>query len=185
MQRAAQQKPLDVKNQVAPDQNGIQKNDAVKAAEAALLECFQGHSARMTVFHAINAEKHRNGRSSPRTEQQKSQEIQYTGLVGWKEYGPKVDIWSLGIMAIETIESEPPYLNEEPLKALYITTNGTPRLKKLKKLSNELKAFLSDVTAKSKEDHWPINISPNPIPLIPLQHQTNFQLHAHVLCLLD
>jgi len=47
-------------------------------------------------------------------------------------------------MAIEMIESEPPYLNEEPLKALYlIATNGTPRLKKPEKLSKELKAFLS------------------------------------------
>ena len=75
-------------------------------------------------------------------------------VVKQKEYGNKVDVWSLGIMAIEMIESEPPYLNEEPLKALFlIATHGTPRLKDPTKLSQALKHFLSVclcVDAKSR-----------------------------------
>jgi len=73
-------------------------------------------------------------------------------LIDGDDYGIKVDIWSLGIMLIEMLESEPPYLDVPPLRAMFlITTEGIPPLKEKHKYSPELVHFYNECLEQDVE----------------------------------
>jgi len=73
-------------------------------------------------------------------------------LIRGQEYDQKVDIWSLGIMAMEMAEGEPPYMEFPPLRALFlITTKGIPPLKDTDKWSRGFADFVAQCLEKDAE----------------------------------
>ena len=64
-------------------------------------------------------------------------------LIQGLDYGKEVDIWSLGILCLELAEGAPPYLDEQPMRALYlIVTSGVGGLKDKSEWSPEFNDFV-------------------------------------------
>lgn len=71
------------------------------------------------------------------------------------EYGTKVDIWSLGIMALEMADGEPPLMDLPPLRALFIiATHPSPTVKVPEKWSADFRDFLAQSLNKNPEKRW-------------------------------
>eukprot|EP00008_Paramoeba_atlantica_P004077 CAMPEP_0201475094 /NCGR_PEP_ID=MMETSP0151_2-20130828/566_1 /ASSEMBLY_ACC=CAM_ASM_000257 /TAXON_ID=200890 /ORGANISM="Paramoeba atlantica, Strain 621/1 / CCAP 1560/9" /LENGTH=450 /DNA_ID=CAMNT_0047855107 /DNA_START=192 /DNA_END=1544 /DNA_ORIENTATION=+ len=74
-------------------------------------------------------------------------------VIKGEEYGTKVDVWSLGIMAHEMYEGEPPYMEKDPIKALFlIVSKGRPPFKNSKGVSPEFKNFVEIATRMDPDD---------------------------------
>nr|AAK08500.1 serine kinase protein [Agelaius phoeniceus] len=70
-------------------------------------------------------------------------------------YGPKVDIWSFGIVTIEMVEGEPPHFRETAAMArALIRQNWTPQLQEPRRLSALLRDFLECSLEPDEERRW-------------------------------
>ncbi|XP_054253523.1 serine/threonine-protein kinase PAK 3-like [Indicator indicator] len=87
----------------------------------------------------------------------------YAGTPHWmapeimkeESYGAKVDIWSLGITAVEMAEGEPPYASENDSRVGdLIVANGTPKLQNPAELSAALLDFLQCCLEVDVDRRW-------------------------------
>lgn len=68
-------------------------------------------------------------------------------------YGTKVDIWSLGITAIELLQMKPPHWEHGSIRALFlIATKPPPTLDEPDKFSSELNDFISRCVQKNPKE---------------------------------
>ncbi|NXX28172.1 PAK2 kinase, partial [Nicator chloris] len=76
-------------------------------------------------------------------------------VVAGQPYGPKVDIWCLGLVGIEMAEGEVPYWNETPVSPqLLIATGGRPVLQQLNLSSPWLCDFLCCCLQRDETRRW-------------------------------
>ncbi|XP_032940876.1 serine/threonine-protein kinase PAK 3-like [Catharus ustulatus] len=69
--------------------------------------------------------------------------------------GPKVDIWSFGIVGIEMVEGEVPHWNKTPVwPQLLIATGGKPKLQQPNLFSPGLRDFLSCCLQTDEARRW-------------------------------
>ncbi|NWH41633.1 PAK3 kinase, partial [Chloropsis hardwickii] len=94
---------------------------------------------------------------------EQSRRSSVAGTSGWmapevvtgQPYGPKVDIWSFGIVGIEMVEREVPYWNENPLSPqLLIAIRGIPKLQQPNRFSPWLSNFLSCCLQTDEAQRW-------------------------------
>jgi serine/threonine protein kinase len=70
-------------------------------------------------------------------------------LISGDKYDCKVDIWSLGIVALELAEGSPPYISLNPMKAIfYIATKPPPTLADRAKWSPQFASFVESCLIK-------------------------------------
>ncbi|XP_053858778.1 serine/threonine-protein kinase PAK 3-like [Vidua macroura] len=94
---------------------------------------------------------------------EQSRRSSVAGTSGWmapevvtgQPCGPKVDIWSLGIVGIEMAEGEVPYWNETPVSPqLLIAIRGTPKLRQPNRFSSSLRNFLRHCLRTDAARRW-------------------------------
>lgn len=77
-------------------------------------------------------------------------------LIKKENYNEKVDVWSVGVIAVELAEGEPPFLRLPALKAMYfISTKDPYRLNKAK-YSPELCSFVEACLEKDPQKRWSV-----------------------------
>ncbi|NXI33753.1 PAK3 kinase, partial [Sterrhoptilus dennistouni] len=76
-------------------------------------------------------------------------------IMAGQPYGPKVDVWSFGIVGVEMVERKVPYWNETSVSPqLLIATEGIPKLQQPELFSALLHDFLSCCLQTDEARRW-------------------------------